>query len=55
MTNWILPTKAGTIGQGWEAGQAQLTAGAVSDPITGLTVYAGQLGVTVGWTLKTKN
>lgn len=55
MTTWTLTTKAGTTGQGWEAGQALLTAGAVLDPVTGLTVYAGQLGTTESWTLQTKN
>jgi len=53
-TNWNLETKPGSFGSGWEAGQPLLTAGAQTDPITGLQVYAGYLGTGDTWTNESK-
>lgn len=53
-TTWITESKPGSAGQGWLAGQPLLTAGAVTDPITGLYVYAGYLGTGQTWTNESK-
>lgn len=53
-TTWETESKPGEAGQGWLAGQASITAGATTDPNTGLVVYAGYLGTGQVWTNESK-
>ncbi len=53
-TIWQNQPKAGGEGQGWFAGEADITAGIVTDPSTGLRVFAGWLGEGQSWMNQTK-
>ncbi len=50
MTTWTKESKTGSAGQGWLAGQSDITAGIRYDVTTGNQVFAGYIGQSVTWT-----
>jgi hypothetical protein len=50
MTTWNNQAKTGEQGQGWFAGQSDLTAGIRYDPVSGNRVFAGFIGQSAVWT-----
>lgn len=50
MTTWEKIAKTGEQGQGWLAGDSDITAGMVTEPVSSNRVFAGYIGSSAIWT-----
>lgn len=50
MTTWENIAKTGSQGQGWLAGDSDITAGMSIEPVSGNRVFTGFIGQSATWT-----